>query len=148
MTNCSCGLSPGHKTLQIFSTLTGILQISLRVRKLLSWCLGLPRGLWQTPTNTFSPAGRRFTGLATSPSCGNLVSCGFEWGISGSCTGLKSEPPCANNIAGTGACTDLTVWAALGQLQHSWEKFSVAFHTMDPNSAEHWAHAAVTVPVP
>lgn len=151
MTNCSCGLSPGHRALQIFSTLTGILQIKVSESES-SWANALVchRNCDQHLQTASPLRGEHSWDWPILPFCGNLVSCGFEWGISGSHwinvrTTLHQQHGGDTLLHGPRA--DLTVW----QLWASFSipvKSSVQIHTMDPNSAEHWAHAPVPVPVP
>lgn len=135
MTNCSCGFSPGHETPQISSTLTGILQIKVSESETLELMPQFATGNVTNTSNSFSPTGRRFIGLPTSPFCGNLVGnfCVTH------CTNVRTtlHQQCGGGRCLHGPRADLAVWAALGQLQHSWEKFSIAFYTTDPNSAEH-----------
>lgn len=60
------------------------------------------------------PGGRRFTGLATSLFCGNLVPHGFECGTSGSCSGLMATKQGWAYAVGAPGCVRTTPFQQCG----------------------------------
>lgn len=106
MTNCSCGFSPGHRALQIFSTLTGILQIKVSESES-SWANALVchRNCDQHLQTASPLRGEHSWDWPILPFCGNLVSVALSEEFLAH-TGLMSEPPCTNNMEGTRSSTD------------------------------------------